>query len=202
MLVPSRDSRRQRVLRLILFTWWAGLTLMTTWALRLPLRSSFARRSLWGLVRNPLLRAPYARPQIRCSSAVHDVEGEGLGGMRVLGGESGALDVSHLVGGKQLHPIWLKRLVGLKRPSARALVSQLSKENALGFDAGPTLAARRGTLFDYVVGQKKLHPDKVRAGVETELSFSVFFFFLCVCVLGGWGGVKFVCGEGPLGSGP
>lgn len=45
--------------------------------------------------------------------------------------------------------------------AARALVNQLIPSNALGFDAGPTLLNRKGTLFDYVLQQKKAHPDKV-----------------------------------------
>lgn len=72
-----------------------------------------------------------------------------------------SLDLSHLSRSKQLHTYWLRRLSMLRRPSARGLVPQLVPDNALGFDAGPTLAVRRGTLFDYVLSQKKAHPDKV-----------------------------------------
>jgi hypothetical protein len=60
-----------------------------------------------------------------------------------------------------LHPYWLKRLSMLQRPAARALVSQILPTNPLGFDAGPTLSQRRGTLYDFVLTQKKAHPEKV-----------------------------------------
>lgn len=70
-----------------------------------------------------------------------------------------------------LHPYWHKRLAGLVRPAARALIPQLTTENALGFDVtasglgnGAAAAGPRrvgGTLFDFVLAQKKAHPDKV-----------------------------------------
>lgn len=77
-----------------------------------------------------------------------------------------------------LYPYWHKRLAGLVRPAARALIPQLTTENALGFDVtasglgnGAAAAGPRrvgGTLFDYVLAQKKAHPDKVR-------------LYLCMC---------------------
>lgn len=91
-----------------------------------------------------------------------------------------------------LHPYWHKRLAGLTRPAARALIPQLTHENALGFDAASGLGngaaiggvqqARRtggGTLFDYVLAQKKAHPDKVCRGV---CGCVVVFVCVCVCV--------------------
>ena len=49
----------------------------------------------------------------------------------------------------------------LRRPAARGLINQIVVDNPLGFDAGPTLGSKRGTLFEYVVQQKRAHPDKL-----------------------------------------
>ena len=83
--------------------------------------------------------------------------------------EGSGLDLQRLRGSRDLHPSWVKRLAALQRPSARALVPQLVPDNALGYDAGPTLAGRRGTLFDFVVSQKRAHPDKVRKGLKYRI---------------------------------
>lgn len=97
-----------------------------------------------------LLAPPAAQPRDQTPEAEDDLTPELV-----------RLQASSSLGTSSLRPYWLKRLSLLQRPAARGLVRQLLPTNALGFDAGPTLLNRKGTLFDYVLSQKKAHPDKV-----------------------------------------
>jgi hypothetical protein len=60
----------------------------------------------------------------------------------------------------RLDPRWLNRLERVQRPAAKALISQLTADNELGFVAA-TGPAKKGTLLEYVMQQKSAHPDKV-----------------------------------------
>ncbi|CEL93038.1 unnamed protein product [Vitrella brassicaformis CCMP3155] len=67
--------------------------------------------------------------------------------------------VAHLIDTK-VHPMWLERLKKLERPAAKELIPSLRGENMLGFDAASSLV-KKGTLFEWVLQQKRKHPDKV-----------------------------------------
>ena len=97
---------------------------------------------------SPLLAPPAVQPRDQTAEAEDDLTPELL-----------RLQASSSLGTSSLCPYWVKRLSLLQRPAARGLVRQLLPSNALGFDAGPT--NRKGTLFDYVLSQKKAHQDKV-----------------------------------------
>jgi len=49
----------------------------------------------------------------------------------------------------------------LRRQSAIDLIPQITADNPLGFNAPTTLVSKKGTLFEWVMQQKKEHPDKV-----------------------------------------
>lgn len=115
----------------------------------------------------PLLLSPSSPPSPFTSpspppSSPFDLPDDHLAGhlQRLYAGSQPPSPSSSL-GPDTLHPYWLKRLSMLQRPAARALVSQILPTNPLGFDAGPTLSQRRGTLYDFVLTQKKAHPEKV-----------------------------------------
>jgi hypothetical protein len=73
---------------------------------------------------------------------------------------SGSKPVGHQLSAI-LSSYWVNRVNNLKRPAARALIKSLVPGNILGYDAGALLQQKKGTLFHYMLQQKKLHPDKV-----------------------------------------
>lgn len=54
----------------------------------------------------------------------------------------------------------LKLLHNLKKHSVRVLIPELTKDNELGYLPHSGVVSR-GTLVDFVVEQKRLHPDKI-----------------------------------------
>jgi hypothetical protein len=54
----------------------------------------------------------------------------------------------------------LKQLQILKKNSVRILIPELTKDNELGY-LPHSGTVSRGTLVDFVVEQKRLHPDKI-----------------------------------------
>lgn len=93
---------------------------------------------------------------------------------------SNEVPLDHLkVPNSHITPYWLAQLQALERPIARQLISQLTPENALGFDPlkGTAndredaedlpkgkklgLGARSGTLLNYTILQKQKHSDKI-----------------------------------------
>lgn len=70
-------------------------------------------------------------------------------------------DVSHLERtGSKVDAYWLEHLRAVRRPAARALIPQLVDSNPLGYEP-PTGPAKKGTLLEYCVAQKAMHPSKV-----------------------------------------
>lgn len=64
----------------------------------------------------------------------------------------------------QLHPLWVRRLAAVDRPAARALITQLTSDNVLGYQKPPTVTTpskRKATLLDFVVAEKTKHADKI-----------------------------------------
>lgn len=71
----------------------------------------------------------------------------------------------------------LKRLKFLHKPTVRQLIPELVKENELGYQPSSG-AIGKGTLVDFVVEQKRLHPDKiilVRVG-EVSTGYISFYY--------------------------
>ena len=62
--------------------------------------------------------------------------------------------------GSKVDPYWLEHLRAVRRPAAKALISQIVNSNPLGFEPA-TGPAKKGTLLEYVMAQKSLHPTKV-----------------------------------------
>lgn len=61
---------------------------------------------------------------------------------------------------RKLHISWKERLLRLERPTSRHLIRQLTPSNSLGFDSGKDMT-KKGTLLEYAMQQKALHPEKV-----------------------------------------
>ena len=55
---------------------------------------------------------------------------------------------------------WLEKLESIKRPAARNLINTICHDNVLGYE-NPTGPAKKGTLLEYVLLEKKKHSDKV-----------------------------------------
>lgn len=56
---------------------------------------------------------------------------------------------------------WIQQLKRIDRPSAKNLIPLLVPDNVLGYEGVIKGPARKGTLVDYVLEQKKKHEDKV-----------------------------------------
>ena len=61
---------------------------------------------------------------------------------------------------RKLHGYWKDRILRLERPTTKNLVKQLIASNPLGFDSGKDVL-KKGTLLEYAMQQKALHPDKI-----------------------------------------
>jgi len=61
----------------------------------------------------------------------------------------------------QITEYWIDMLRAVDRPSAANLIRLLVPDNALGFEGAVKGPARKGTLVDYAIEQKKKHFDKV-----------------------------------------
>lgn len=68
--------------------------------------------------------------------------------------------LNQLRGNSSIHPFWLDQLDVVDRPAARALIPQLTSDNCLGYlpASGPP---KKGTLLQYVITQKEMHPTKI-----------------------------------------
>lgn len=61
----------------------------------------------------------------------------------------------------QITDYWIDMLRAVDRPSAVNLIRQLVPDNALGFEGMLKGPAKKGTLMDFAIEQKKKHLDKV-----------------------------------------
>ena len=61
----------------------------------------------------------------------------------------------------QITDYWIDMLRAVDRPSAANLIRQLVPDNALGFEGALKGPAKKGTLVDFAIEQKKKHLDKV-----------------------------------------
>jgi DNA mismatch repair ATPase MutS/predicted GIY-YIG superfamily endonuclease len=68
--------------------------------------------------------------------------------------------VKWLLAAGEIAAYWERELHRVDKPAARRLLPLLDRENPLGFTPGPTMM-KKGSLFEYVVQEKRQHPDKV-----------------------------------------
>jgi hypothetical protein len=61
----------------------------------------------------------------------------------------------------QITGYWIDMLRAVDRPSAVNLIRQLVPDNALGFEGALKGPAKKGSLVDFAIEQKKKHLDKV-----------------------------------------
>lgn len=82
-------------------------------------------------------------------SNLEGIEADDMGHLRHLMGENSKID-----------RYWIRQLSMLPHGTARDLIPQLIPDNFIGYE-GVTGPAKKGTLTEFYVKQKKEHPDKV-----------------------------------------
>lgn len=68
---------------------------------------------------------------------------------------------------------WMDPLLRLTKPETRKVATQLANTNKLGYVSSRGGTVGKGSLLEFVLKQKELHPTKVRASGWSKNTFTV-----------------------------